>query len=149
MHRREKVSPWQSPTPATPLILLSGEGSGPGEKGFYIALSHDGGKRQFYGLTRKLEKYAGLKPDTDRADRYQNRLEKCLERLGHARTRKFRGYLRKRLYTELCVDLLQSAKEGWKSGDLIPTRIREVAKLGQLANPIVSFNVEMRRWLSV
>ena len=102
-----------------------------------------------YELTRKLEKYAGLKPDTDRADRYQNRLEKCLERLGHARTRKFRGYLRKRLYTELCVDLLQSAKEGWKSGDLIPTRIREVAKLGQLANPIVSFNVEMRRWLSV
>jgi len=49
----------------------------------------------------------------------------------------------------LCVDLLQSAKEGWKSGDLIPTRIREVAKLGQLANPIVRFNVEMRRWLSV
>jgi len=25
----------------------------------------------------------------------------------------------------LCVDLLRPAKEGWKSGDLIPTRIRE------------------------
>jgi hypothetical protein len=91
-------------------------------------------------LTRELEEYVGLMPGTEKD--YPQSLGWCFAHLRYDGPSLFRAYLRKRLYTEVCLDLLKSAPKADGVSDLIPPRVREVASLGQLANPIVSFNVE-------
>ena len=91
-------------------------------------------------LTQEMEQQAGLAPGSDKD--YPKRLGWCFEHLRFDGPGLFRAYLRKRLYSEVCLDLLKSAPNPGDDSSLIPPRIREVASLGQLANPIVSFNVE-------
>lgn len=45
-------------------------------------------------------------------------------------------------YTDLCKAMLKRAAQSLKDGDGIPPEVRKVAAMGQLANPIVSFNIE-------
>jgi len=99
-------------------------------------------------LTRELEEYAGLIPGSEKDGRYPERLGLVFEHLQYDEPENFgeptlfRKYIRTRLLTEVCVDLLRTAHATPLQGDLIPARIRQVACFGQLANPIVSFNVE-------
>jgi hypothetical protein len=54
----------------------------------------------------------------------------------------FRAYLRARYYTQLCEALLSQAATRLDAGEYVPDQVRSVAGLGQLANPIISFNIE-------
>jgi hypothetical protein len=85
-------------------------------------------------LTQELEEYAGLVPGNKEDKRYPQRLGWVFEHLRSDGASLFRAYLRKRLVTEVCSDLLRSVHAGLSSGDLIPSRIREVSCFGQFAN---------------
>ena len=89
-------------------------------------------------ITAELESKAGLPPGSDSED-FPHRLDKCFAALGEP---VFRGLLRERYYTQLSVDLLSQASKSTDSKDPFPENLRAVAALGQLANPIVSFNIE-------
>lgn len=88
-------------------------------------------------VTFELESAAGIQ-SSDEKD-FPKRLDKCLARLGDDT---FRAFLRERYYTRLCEALLSQANQLIGAEDYIPTNVRAVAALGQLANPIVSFNIE-------
>lgn len=88
-------------------------------------------------VTLELESAAGIQ-SSDEKD-FPRRLDKCLALIG-ANT--FRAFLRERYYTRLCEALLLQANLLAGAEDYIPTNVRAVAALGQLANPIVSFNIE-------
>jgi hypothetical protein len=92
---------------------------------------------QWNELTSELEVITELphRPEWD----YPTRLNECAERLGD---RPFQAFLRKRYYTNLSLVLLKQAQKALQSNDLIPLSIRQVACLGQIANPIVNFNIE-------
>ena len=88
-------------------------------------------------ITQELESQASV-PHCSGND-FPQRLDKCLTSLGET---VFQGLLRKRYYTELCVDLLSQAAKSLDATDPVPEHLRAVAALGQLANPVVSFNIE-------
>ena len=88
-------------------------------------------------ITTELEAEAGIRGD-GQAD-YPRRLDRCMASLGEAR---FRSYLREQYYTQLCEALLVQALASIDAEDFVPDGVRAVAALGQLANPIVSFNIE-------
>jgi hypothetical protein len=88
-------------------------------------------------ITQELETAAGISAATGKD--FPHRLDECLIRLGDE---KFRSFLRERYYTSLCVALLSQADQLLEADDFIPDHARAVAALGQLANPIVSFNIE-------
>ncbi len=54
----------------------------------------------------------------------------------------FRSFLRERYYTQLCGALLSQAITLLDADDFVPDGARAVAALGQLANSIISFNIE-------
>lgn len=89
-------------------------------------------------ITSDMEKDAGLVDIIENID-YPNRLQKCYDAVGH---KDFHKILRKKYYTELCKAILIQADDRVNLEDFIPTQIRQLAALGQLANPIVSFNIE-------
>lgn len=95
-------------------------------------------------LTKQMEKAAGIEPG-DSQD-FPNRLDACWLAMGEG---PFRVFLRKSYYTELCVALLSQAAEYVEKDDCIPDHVPAVAGLGQLANPIISFNVEFMSSLLV
>lgn len=88
-------------------------------------------------ITRDMEINAGLK--IIEKDDFPHRLQKCYDVIGHENFHKF---LRKQYYTELCKAVLIQADERTLSEDFIPPEVRQLAALGQIANPIVSFNIE-------
>jgi len=95
------------------------------------------GAPQWGELTKKLEALAELGDDCSL--QYPERLGRCSDKLG---SDLFRKHLRKIYYTDLCEALLRRAAQSLEDGDGIPPESRKVAALGQLANPIVSFNIE-------
>jgi hypothetical protein len=88
-------------------------------------------------LTTELE--AAARIATNVHDDFPTRLDRCLDTLGEDR---FRGWLRERYYTQLADAILSQASECVLSDDFVPEPVRGLAALGQLANPIVSFNIE-------
>ena len=88
-------------------------------------------------ITRELESAAGIR-NAGQND-FPNRLDRCMKRLGR---NAFRGFLRQRYYTRLCEAILVQAQQALESDDYVPAHLRAIANLGQLANPIVSFNIE-------
>jgi hypothetical protein len=88
-------------------------------------------------VTHKVELAAKVEPIE--GEDLPTRLDRCLGVLGHD---VFRGLLREWYYTQLSEALLSQALDFAKAEDFVPVRIRSVAALGQLANPIVSFNIE-------
>ncbi len=88
-------------------------------------------------LTLELESEAGVHSG-DKKD-FPHRLDECVTLLGES---VFRSFLRERYYTEFCCALLSQAVTLLDSEDFVPDSVRAVARLGQLANPIVSFNIE-------
>lgn len=93
---------------------------------------------QWDALTRELEERAGLGPAHPDWD-YPKRLEACSQKLS---PKVFQSVLRKKYYTDFSLNLLQTAKQFLDKGDFIPLFVRQVASLGQVANPIVNFNIE-------
>jgi hypothetical protein len=88
-------------------------------------------------LTSDLESAAGL--PSGGAQDFPQRLDKCMTALGD---KAFRRFLRERYYTLLSADVLTQASAAMDRGELVPDKVRAVAALGQIANPIVSFNIE-------
>ncbi len=88
-------------------------------------------------LTLELESAVGVQSGDNRD--FPNRLDKCMTLLGES---VFRSFLRERYYTQLCGALLSQAVTLLDAEDFLPDRARAVAALGQLANPIISFNIE-------
>ena len=88
-------------------------------------------------ITSELESAAGVR----RAGKkdFPTRLDRCLNKLGR---NVFRSFLRQRYYTRLCEVILVQAELALEGGDGVPAHLRSIANLGQLANPIVSFNIE-------
>jgi len=95
------------------------------------------GALQWDELTKSIEARAGL--TEGRSAQFPERLQLCADKLGPD---VFRTYLRKIYFTDLCEAMLRRAVQSLNDGDGIPPEIRKVAALGQLANPIVSFNIE-------
>src|ERR1700730_10171569 len=92
---------------------------------------------QWGELTRELEARAELAGDSSAS--YPERLQRCSDKLGPD---VFRKHLRKIYYTYLCEALLKRTVQWLNDGDGTPSELSKVAGLGQLANPIVSFNIE-------
>lgn len=67
------------------------------------------------------------------------RLEIVLKTIGRNR---FQILLRKKLLSDLAIALIDSVKKIEDTNELIPEEVRQLSKLGMLANPIVNFNVE-------
>lgn len=88
-------------------------------------------------LTMNLERVAGV-VESKESD-YPDRLESCKQKIGKDAFQKF---LRKKYYTEFCYSLLKYAAELLEDENFIPEELQQAAALGQLANPIVSFNIE-------
>jgi hypothetical protein len=88
-------------------------------------------------LTVELESAAGIQ--VEHHIDFPNRLDKCRVLLGDSM---FNSFLRERYYTDLCCALLSQAAELADAEDFLPDNLRALAALGQLANPIVSFNIE-------
>jgi hypothetical protein len=88
-------------------------------------------------LTRELESAAGVRSG-DKGD-FPNRLDRCVKLLGES---VFRSFLRERYYTQLCEGLLSQAITLLDAEDFLLDSARAIAALGQLANPIISFNIE-------
>ena len=88
-------------------------------------------------MTKDLEDLARLPARP--ASEYPDRLQRCADELGSS---VFRKHLRQIYYTDLCEALLQRTAQWLKDGDAAPPELRKIAALGQLANPIVSFNIE-------
>jgi len=95
------------------------------------------GALQWDELTKNIEVRAGLAGG--RSGQFPERLQRCADTLGPD---VFRRQLRKIYYTDLCEAMLRRAAQSINDDDRIPPEIREVAALGQSANPIVSFNIE-------
>ncbi|HEV3209878.1 MAG TPA: SIR2 family protein [Chthoniobacterales bacterium] len=95
------------------------------------------GALQWDELTKKLEDLADLA--ADQSAPYPERLQLCSEKLG---ADEFRKWLRKIYYTELCEAMLRRAARSLGENRLVPPEAYGIAALGQLANPIVSFNIE-------
>jgi hypothetical protein len=95
------------------------------------------GALQWDELTKKLEGLADLA--ADQSAPYPERLQRCSEKLG---ADEFRKWLRKIYYTELCEAMLRRAARSLGEDRLVPPEAYGIAALGQLANPIVSFNIE-------
>ena len=89
-------------------------------------------------LTTEMEKEAGVAAPEGDVD-LPGRLDRCLAEKGEDW---FRGYLREEYYTRLAEGLLSQALECVERDDFVPGHLRAIAALGQLANPIVSFNIE-------
>src|SRR5262249_27714804 len=92
---------------------------------------------QWDKLTSHLEAASYL--ITHRELDYPTRLDQCSQRLG---TSAFQAFLRKTYYTNLSLILLRQAQRALRTADFIPPAVRQVACLGQIANPIVNFNIE-------
>lgn len=91
-------------------------------------------------ITQALESQAGLPLRND--NKYPERLQICFDRVGEAA---FQKILRDTYYTQLCLALMTYAAELSNSEEptgFIPNEARQVAALGQLANPLVNFNIE-------
>jgi hypothetical protein len=88
-------------------------------------------------VTQEMERTFELAERSD--PEYPERLDKCRRRAGDEQ---FRRFLRERYYTGLSAGLLTSAAQHLDRADFVPRATRQVAALGQLANPIVSFNIE-------
>ncbi|MCE3225153.1 MAG: hypothetical protein K0S58_3333 [Nitrospira sp.] len=88
-------------------------------------------------ITLALESAAGIQSGDGRD--FPTRLDRCLTLLGE---KAFRDFLRERYYTRLCQAVLSQANLFLDTKDGVPDNVRAVAALGQLANPIVSFNIE-------
>jgi hypothetical protein len=92
---------------------------------------------QWPELTRQLEQLAGVKAAPGAP--YPDRLEACAAALGDTL---FLAELRRRYYTDLGMVLLRRGNDLLDAEDCIPHGIRQLAALGQAANPIVNFNIE-------
>ena len=92
---------------------------------------------QWDELTKNIAARAGLAED--RSSQFPERLKHCADKLGPG---VFRRHLRKIYYTDLCEAMLRRATQSMNDENGIPPEVRKVAALGQLANPIVSFNIE-------
>ena len=92
---------------------------------------------QWPQLTRELERLGEIGAPDDWT--YPRRLDACSKELGEGA---FRGELRRRYYTNFGLTLLRRAKQLLAEDDFIPHEVRQVASLGQAANPIVNFNIE-------
>lgn len=88
-------------------------------------------------VTAEMETAARIA--TSPGDDFPTRLERCLQALGEGA---FRSRLRERYYTDLSEGILSQALECAASNEFVPEHVRALAALGQLANPIVSFNIE-------
>ena len=88
-------------------------------------------------LTEEMESLADISPNP--SDDYPSRLDRCKTSLGDVG---FRAFLRQRYCTEMAVALLSQAADYVEHPQFVPPHVRAIAALGQLANPIVSFNVE-------
>ena len=88
-------------------------------------------------LTKELESAAGvLSPEQDD---FPSRLDRCKALLGETA---FRRFLRVRYYTELCCAVLSQAAAVVDGEEFVPENALCLAALGQMANPIISFNIE-------
>jgi len=88
-------------------------------------------------VTQEMESAAGLQASCK--EDFPTRLERCFNALGES---EFESFLRERYYTELSEALLSQAGDCVEDEDFVPDNARALAALGQLANPIVSFNIE-------
>jgi hypothetical protein len=91
-------------------------------------------------LTSALEKEAEI--DTGGGVDFPTRLQQCAGVLGN---KFFYDRLRGLYYSDLCYRILEIALDSVKrsaTGGIVPVGIRRIACLGQLANPIVNFNIE-------
>jgi SIR2-like protein len=88
-------------------------------------------------ITSALESAAGIRKAGQKD--FPDRLDRCMKRLGR---NAFRSFLRQRYYTRLCEAVLVQAEQALESDDYVPAHLRAIANLGQIANPIVSFNIE-------
>jgi hypothetical protein len=95
------------------------------------------GALQWDELTKNMEARAGLAKG--RSSQFPERLQSCADKLGPD---VFRRHLRKIYYTDLCEAMLRRAAQSINDQDGIPPEVRKLAALGQLTNPIVSFNIE-------
>jgi SIR2-like protein len=95
------------------------------------------GALQWDELTKNIEVHAGLAEG--RSSQFPERLQRCADKLGPD---VFRRHLCKIYYTDLCEAMLRRVTQSMNDEDGIPPEVRKVAALGQLANPIVSFNIE-------
>lgn len=103
---------------------------------FQIAADHQ--RVPLWGeLTQALEERARIKPVAHQD--YPARLQACSEQLG---AQVFLAELRRRYYTELCIDLLEQLDGRIDGDDPLPPAWRAVAALGQMALRIVNFNIE-------
>jgi hypothetical protein len=92
---------------------------------------------QWDELTKRLEARAELAEEP--SARYPERLQRCSDKLGSA---EFRRYLRRMYYTDLCESMLRKTAQALNGADGVPPEVWKIAGLGQMANPIVSFNIE-------
>src|SRR6267378_7615739 len=92
---------------------------------------------QWDELTKNIEDRAGLAEG--RSSQFPERLQSCADKLGPD---VFRRHLRKIHYTDFCEAMLKRAAQSINDQNGIPPDVRKIAALGQLANPIVSFNIE-------
>ena len=88
-------------------------------------------------LTSRLELEARITPNLELD--YPTRLDRCCSELGAGR---FKKLLRQTYYTEISLILLRQAQQALETDNFIPRSMRQIACLGQIANPIVNFNIE-------
>ena len=88
-------------------------------------------------ITSELESKAGIRKPGKKD--FPTRLDRCMNKLGR---NEFRSFLRHRYYTRLCEAILIQADLALEGEEYVPAHLRSIANLGQLANPIVSFNIE-------
>lgn len=88
-------------------------------------------------VAHEMESVAGVEPFED--EDVPTRLDRCLHAIGGDA---FGSHLREWFYTDLSAGLLSHAVEFVDAEDFVPQHLRSIAALGQLANPIVSFNIE-------
>lgn len=107
--------------------------------GVSVHLGHHGGSPvpTWNALVADIERDAGLVPPTDAA--FPDRLERALRKLGRAR---FQAQLRTRVLEPAASAVVGAARTALDGGTIIPEVARDLAALGQLANPIVNFNIE-------
>lgn len=91
----------------------------------------------FSQILHRIEEGAGIK--TKQGIEAPERLQKCKQSLGSA---SFQRQLRKELYERLRKHLEHATRSFPQDGKGVPAAFRSIATLGQLANPIVNFNIE-------
>ena len=70
---------------------------------------------------------------------YPQRLDACFNALGRFQ---FQNEVRNSILHSLCDTVISAARRHIDPDDCVPTEVKQLAALGALANPIVSFNVE-------